>query len=145
MKVVQRKCREFEEIVTDVKECLQFQCGSVKCVWTSGSKWISHKLVAIIRVLPRGIHSPSSSSCWRFFCEGQWLGKTQRTLSHLPTEIVDFLSISPVPMSSKICWAEPDLHEKQEVGFLAYTWFSYNGYVILMRVINRARSYVSKT
>ena len=42
-------------------------------------------------------------------------------------------------------WAEPDLHEKREVGCQVYTWFCSNSYVILMNAINQTRSYVSKT
>ena len=48
-----KKCRELEEIVSDLKEWLQFQDGGVKPIRASGSRWISHKLAAIKRVLSK--------------------------------------------------------------------------------------------
>ena len=48
-----RKCRELEEIISDLKECLQFQDGGVKPIRASGSRWISHKLAALKRVLSK--------------------------------------------------------------------------------------------
>ena len=48
-----KKYRELEEIVSDVKQCLQFDDGGNKPVRTSGSRWITHKLSALRRVLSR--------------------------------------------------------------------------------------------
>ena len=48
-----KKCRELEEVVSDLKECLLFQDGGVKPIRASGSRWISHKLAAIKRVLSK--------------------------------------------------------------------------------------------
>ena len=46
-----KKCRELEEIVSDLKQCLQFDDGGTKPIRASGSRWISHKLNALKRVL----------------------------------------------------------------------------------------------
>ena len=45
-----KKCRELEEIVSDLKQCLQFDDGGNKPVRASGSRWITHKLSALRRV-----------------------------------------------------------------------------------------------
>ncbi len=42
-----KKSRELEEIVRDLKECLQFQDGGVKPIQVIGSRWISRKLAAL--------------------------------------------------------------------------------------------------
>lgn len=48
-----KKCRELEEIVNDLKECFQFKDDGVKPIRASGSRWISHKLAALKRVLSK--------------------------------------------------------------------------------------------
>ena len=39
-----KKCRELEEIIADLKECMSFDDAGVKPVRSSGSRWVSHKL-----------------------------------------------------------------------------------------------------
>ena len=42
-----KKCRELEGIITDLKECFEFDDAGVRLVRASGSRWISHKLNAM--------------------------------------------------------------------------------------------------
>ena len=48
-----QKCRELEDIISDLKECLCFDDAGVKPVSASGSKWVAHKLNAMKRVLSK--------------------------------------------------------------------------------------------
>ena len=48
-----KKCRELEEIVSYLKEWLQFRDGGIKPIQASGSRWISHKLAALKRLLSK--------------------------------------------------------------------------------------------
>lgn len=48
-----KKCRELEEIISDLKECLCFNDSGVKPVRSCGSRWVSHKLNALKRVLSK--------------------------------------------------------------------------------------------
>ena len=48
---LQKKCRELEDIITDLKECLVFEDAGVKPVRASGSRWVAHKLNAMKRVI----------------------------------------------------------------------------------------------
>ena len=48
-----KKCRELEEIVTELRGCLQFDDAGVRPVRASGSRWVSHKLNAMKRVLSK--------------------------------------------------------------------------------------------
>ena len=41
-----KKCRELEDIVTDLKQCLNFDDAGIKPVRASGSRWVAHKLNA---------------------------------------------------------------------------------------------------
>ena len=48
-----KKCRELEEIITDLQRYIQFDDAGIKPVRASGSRWISHKLSAMKRVLSK--------------------------------------------------------------------------------------------
>ena len=48
-----KKCRELEEVVVDLKECLSVEDGGTRPVRASGSRWISHKWNAMRRVLSK--------------------------------------------------------------------------------------------
>ncbi len=48
-----KKFRELEEIVRDLRECLEFEGNVKKPLRASGSRWITHKLCAMRRVLAR--------------------------------------------------------------------------------------------
>ncbi len=48
-----KKCRELEEVITDLKQFIQFDDSGIKPVRASGSRWISHKLSAMKRVLSK--------------------------------------------------------------------------------------------
>ena len=39
-----KKCRELEEIVSDLKECISIDEAGIKPIRMSGSRWISHKV-----------------------------------------------------------------------------------------------------
>lgn len=48
-----KKCRELEEIVSDLQGCLEFDDAGVRPVRSSGSRWVSHKLNAMKHVLSK--------------------------------------------------------------------------------------------
>ena len=48
-----KKCRELEGIMADLRECLEFDDAGVRPVRGSGSRWISHKLNAMKRVVSK--------------------------------------------------------------------------------------------
>ena len=48
-----KKCRELEGVVNDLKNCFEFDDNGVKPVRSSGTRWISHKLNAMKRVLSK--------------------------------------------------------------------------------------------
>ena len=48
-----KKCRELEEVITDLKGCITFDDSGIRPVRASGSRWISHKLNAMKRVLSK--------------------------------------------------------------------------------------------
>ena len=48
-----KKCRELEDIITDLRECLNFDDAGVKPLRSSGSRWVSHKLNAMKRVISK--------------------------------------------------------------------------------------------
>ena len=48
-----KKCRELEEVVSDLKECICIDEAGIKPVRASGSRWVSHKLNAMRRVLSK--------------------------------------------------------------------------------------------
>ncbi len=47
-----KKCRELEEVIKD-QQCLQFNDAGIKPVRASGSRWVTHKLSAMKRVLSK--------------------------------------------------------------------------------------------
>ena len=48
-----KKCRELESVINDLKECFQFDDNGVKPIRASGSRWVSHKLNAMRRILSK--------------------------------------------------------------------------------------------
>ena len=48
-----KKCRELEEIVMELRECLSIEDGGMRPVRASGSRWITHKWNAMKRVLSK--------------------------------------------------------------------------------------------
>ena len=50
-----KKCRELEDVISDLRECMAFDDAGVKpaAVRSSGSRWVSHKLSAMKRVLSK--------------------------------------------------------------------------------------------
>ena len=48
-----KKCREFEEIIVDLKECFSFDDGGVKPGRAGGSRWVTHKLNAMKPVISK--------------------------------------------------------------------------------------------
>ena len=48
-----KKCRELEDIVTDLKQCLSFDDAGIKPVRASGSRWVAHKLNAMKRIVSK--------------------------------------------------------------------------------------------
>ena len=48
-----KKCRELEDVISDLKECFSFDDAGVKPVRASGSRWVSHKLSAMKRILSK--------------------------------------------------------------------------------------------
>ena len=48
-----KKCRELEDVVNDLKDCLHFDDAGVKPIRASGTRWIGHKLSAMRRVVSK--------------------------------------------------------------------------------------------
>ena len=48
-----KKCRELTEVVSDLKECIDVDEAGIKPIRASGSRWVSHKLNAMRRILSR--------------------------------------------------------------------------------------------
>ena len=48
-----KKCRELEEVVADLRQCVEFNDAGVRPLRASGSRWMSHKLNAMKRVLSK--------------------------------------------------------------------------------------------
>ena len=48
-----QKCRELEEVVADLRQCVEFDDAGVRPLRASGSRWVSHKLNAMKRVLAK--------------------------------------------------------------------------------------------
>ena len=46
-----KRCRELEDIITDLKMCFSFEDGGVRPVHSSGTRWVSHKQSAMNRVI----------------------------------------------------------------------------------------------
>ena len=48
-----KKCRELEDIISDLKQYISFDGAGMKPLRASGSRWVSHKLSAMKRVLSK--------------------------------------------------------------------------------------------
>ena len=48
-----KKCRELEEVIADLRQCIEFDDAGVRPLRASGSRWVSHKLNAMKRVLSK--------------------------------------------------------------------------------------------
>jgi hypothetical protein len=48
-----KKCRELESVVTDLRECFEFEDNGVKPIWSSGSRWVLYKINAMKRILSK--------------------------------------------------------------------------------------------
>ena len=48
-----KKCRELEEVIRDLQQFIQFEDSGTKPVRASGSRWVSHKLSAMKRILSK--------------------------------------------------------------------------------------------
>ena len=48
-----KKCRQLIEVISDLKDCLTFDDAGTKPVRASGSRWLSHKLNAMKRILSK--------------------------------------------------------------------------------------------
>ena len=48
-----KKCRELEDVVGELQKCVEFDTGGVRPVRSSGSRWITHKLSAMKRVISK--------------------------------------------------------------------------------------------
>ena len=46
-----KKCMEIQNIISDLQQCLSFDENGVKPVRASGTRWVSHKINAMKRVL----------------------------------------------------------------------------------------------
>ena len=46
-----KKCRQLEDIIAHLRECLEMEGGGIKPVRASGSRWIGHKWRAMKRIL----------------------------------------------------------------------------------------------
>uniref|UniRef100_A0A1X7TPP9 DUF4371 domain-containing protein n=1 Tax=Amphimedon queenslandica TaxID=400682 RepID=A0A1X7TPP9_AMPQE len=47
------KCRQLEEIICDLKDCLKFDDKGIKPVQASGSRWVTHRLKAMKHVISK--------------------------------------------------------------------------------------------
>ena len=63
-----KKLRELEEIISDLRQCSEFDEGGAKPIRASGSRWISHKVNAL-KCEIRSIHQSPGCSLRRFFSE----------------------------------------------------------------------------
>ena len=48
-----KKCRQLEDVIIELKQCIEFDGGGVRPVRASGSRWISHKLNAMKRIVAK--------------------------------------------------------------------------------------------
>ncbi len=48
-----KKCRVLDEAISDLKNCITFDDGGSRPIRASGSRWVSHKLNAMRRVLSK--------------------------------------------------------------------------------------------
>ena len=47
------KCRQLEDVVLELRECLSIEDGGTRPIRASGSHWISHKSNAMKRILSK--------------------------------------------------------------------------------------------
>ena len=59
-----KKCRELEEVISDLKNCITFDDVWSRPVRVSGSRWVSHRLSAMRRVLSSMERIPTISSLY---------------------------------------------------------------------------------
>lgn len=48
-----KKCRELDDVVSELKQCVEFESGGIQPVRASGSRWVTHKLSAMKRVVSK--------------------------------------------------------------------------------------------
>eukprot|EP00731_Ephydatia_muelleri_P037327 Em0443g2a len=48
-----KKCRELENIITDLKEFMKFDDAGIRPVRASGTRWVTHKLSAMKRIISK--------------------------------------------------------------------------------------------
>ena len=48
-----KKCRQLEDVISDLNNCITFNGGGSRPIRASGSRWVSHKLNAMRRVLSK--------------------------------------------------------------------------------------------
>ena len=64
-----KKCRELEDLIADLRECLSFDDAGVKPIQSSGSRWVSHKLNAMSHLKVRDIYKSHQCIVQRSFSE----------------------------------------------------------------------------
>ena len=55
-----KKCREIQDIINDLKQCLTFDDNGIKPIRASGTRWVSHKINAMKRVLSKLVCIPTT-------------------------------------------------------------------------------------
>ena len=50
MKRARKKCRELDDVVNELKQCIECDSDGVRPVRASGSRWVTHKLSAMKRI-----------------------------------------------------------------------------------------------
>ena len=48
-----KKCRELEDVIRELKQCIEFDDAGIRPVRASGSRWVTHKLSAMKRILSK--------------------------------------------------------------------------------------------
>ena len=48
-----KECRELEDVLSSLRECVRFESGCTKPMRASGTQWISHKLNAMKRIISK--------------------------------------------------------------------------------------------
>ena len=56
-----KKCRELEHVISNLRECVEFESSGKKPLRASGTRWITHKLLAMKRIFPTMVHIHKSS------------------------------------------------------------------------------------
>ena len=52
-----KRCRELEDIINELKDCMCFDDAGVRPIRASGSRWVTHKLNAMKRILKFGAYT----------------------------------------------------------------------------------------